>query len=51
MSFKRDNKKLKNIILVAAFFVIAACYIFVNTLPEKVRVEEITEGYKLNAKF
>lgn len=51
MGFKRDNKKLKNILLIAAFLLIAASYIFVNTLPEKVYIEEVTKGYKLNAKF
>tara|TARA_Y100001960_G_scaffold331958_1_gene430790 strand:+ start:5084 stop:5239 length:156 start_codon:yes stop_codon:yes gene_type:complete len=51
MSFKRDNKKLKNIILVAAFLAIAASYVFIESLPDSIYIEQTTKGYDLNAKF
>jgi hypothetical protein len=51
MSFKRDNKKIKNIALIAGLVLIAAAYLFINNLPDQTSVSKITKGYDLNAKF
>lgn len=51
MAFKRNNKGLKNIVLIAAFILIAAAYLFVDSLPESVYIEKVKKGYELNAKF